>query len=108
MMSDSSRNCGHPPNDLESMVLGCAHPLCDQEPTISVVSISPSLGERPCWRIAGACDRHASMLEEAARTDPADHPEAGPRRMSTSVQHVLDWIHSDGRCNLDCVSVAQS
>ena len=101
----ASGDCGHPPSELDEAVLRCAHPACQLEPALSVVSVGPSLANRPCWRIAGACERHETEVLAAARLDLAEHPLAEPRPMSPIVHTVLDWIHSGGRCAIDCVSL---
>ena len=104
-MDDDTGRCGHQSTDLESELLLCAHVGCGEEPTVSVVSVGPSLADRLCWRIAGSCDSHQAKIKEMAKSDLADHPAAGPNCMAADVPLVLAWIHSDDRCNLGCVSI---
>ena len=102
------RACGHPASELENTVLSCAYPTCGSEPTKSVLYVSPSLNDRACWRFAGTCDLHSEVVEAAATSEVAEHSQAGGvHRMPPSMPDVLDWIHSEGRCAVDCVSVVE-
>ncbi len=67
--------------------------------------MQPGMDERPRWVISGACRTHLRIIFAQAKDDIYDNPDAGPHKLSPSVDEALDWVHSADRCSIDYISV---
>ena len=86
--------------------LVCGWSRCVDAPRLTIVSVGLSFADQPCWRIVGACRRHAERLERMAAAESVDLPGAGPHHLPADLPTVLQRLESDEFMQLDCYSVA--
>lgn len=57
------------------------------------------------WNIGGTCDKHQDQVTTQSNANLADHPLAGPHIGTADLPKVLKWIHTEGRCALEYITI---
>jgi hypothetical protein len=101
----SNNECQHQfPYPLSELSLRCSWGFCRDQPSHCFVYIGPSVCERDCWVVCGTCSLHSDLVLARANSDRSD-PKVPLLVMCPELRPVFDWIHTGGRCVLDCFSV---